>query len=126
MELSMTSPSQPQPYAYVFQDEDPDTPWIALKESHSLSQLHTKYWGDPIQGNESGVQTLSEGQPMEDDEDQPLDDDEDQSEVGPDSGCFVLDFGIEASANLKALGTAGLHPSVRLLQHTLQQCMELL
>jgi len=90
----MTSHSQP--YAYVFEDGLPHTPWIALNESHPLSQLHIKYWDNPIQGNEPGVQTLSEGQPMDDDEDQPLDDDEDQSEVGPDSGCFVLDFHIKS------------------------------
>src|SRR6266850_1404516 len=77
----MTSPS---PYAYVFEGGEPDTPWIALKDYKALSQLHTKYWGKPIQGNELELQTPSEGQPM--------DEDEDQSEVG--SGCFTLDFDI--------------------------------
>jgi len=107
----MTSPS---PYAYVFEGGEPDTPWIALKDYKALSQLHTKYWGKPIQGNELELQTPSEGQPMDedkdknedkdededededqpidDDEDQSIDDDEDQSEVG--SGCFTLDFDI--------------------------------
>jgi|SRR6266850_1847148 len=81
----MTSPS---PYAYVFEDGEPDTPWIALKEYKALFRLHTEYWGRPIQGNElepEQLQTPSEGQPM--------DDDEDQSEVGP--GCFILNFDIK-------------------------------
>jgi hypothetical protein len=81
--------TSPPPYADVFEDE-PDIPWIALKESKPLSRLHTAYWGRPIERNELETEQPYEGQPMNDDED--------QSEIGP--GCFILNFYIEGFPKL--------------------------
>jgi hypothetical protein len=100
----MASPSQPPPYAYVF-EQYPKSPWPRLEDLEPLSQLHTKYWGNPIQGNEPELQLPSEsqaisdeGQAMDDDldESQAMDDDsgEGQREIG--TGCFVLDLGNES------------------------------
>lgn len=82
---SITPPmTSPEPsYDNVFSVE-PRTPWIKLADNEPLSQLHTKFWGRPIQDDEPELQMSSEGQPM--------DDSEDQSEVGP--GCFTLELGI--------------------------------
>jgi hypothetical protein len=93
----MASPSQPPPYAYVFDPRYPDDtpPWLKLSDSHPLSELHTKYWSHPIQGNEPELQPPSESQAISD-EGQAMDDDsgEGQREIG--TGCFVLDLGIES------------------------------
>jgi hypothetical protein len=78
--------SHPQPYAYVFEPQYPKSPWPRLEDFEPLSQLHTKYWGNPIQGNEPELQPQSEGQAMDDDSD------EGQGEIGP--GCFALNLGI--------------------------------
>jgi hypothetical protein len=77
----MTPPSHSQPYAYVFRPLHPKIPWTRIEQSEPLSELHTKYWGKSIQGNEFELQM-------------PMDCGEDQSEVGP--GCFNLNLDIES------------------------------